>query len=175
MPNKPEFEILVETHSAEIFGYLWRLLGAGVDSEDCLQETFLRAFRAYPKLKNTSNLRAWLYRIATNTAYTSLRRHSRQASLLTDLSSNNYSTTNPSVPDQVEQRLTLIEIQRAVEALPEKQRAALMLRKYQELSYPEIAVALNCREETARANVYQALKKLRKQFAPQSDQQEKVG
>ena len=51
--------------------------------------------------------------------------------------------------------------------LPEKQRAALMMRKYQELTYPEIATVLKTSEESARANVYQALKKLRKQFAAQ--------
>ena len=65
-----------------------------------------------------------------------------------------------SVADRVERKTLLAEVAHAVEALPDQQHAALILRKYQELSYAEIAAALECTEAAARANVYQAVKKL---------------
>ncbi|HLE74330.1 MAG TPA: sigma-70 region 4 domain-containing protein, partial [Anaerolineales bacterium] len=65
---------------------------------------------------------------------------------------------------QVAERTQLAAVRRAVLALPQRQRAALLLRKYQELDYAEIAAALGCSETAARANVYQALKKLRLLF-----------
>jgi RNA polymerase sigma factor (sigma-70 family) len=65
-----------------------------------------------------------------------------------------------SVADRVERKALLEAVTRAVEELPDQQRAALIMRKYQELSYTEIAAALECSEASARANVYQAVKKL---------------
>ena len=69
-----------------------------------------------------------------------------------------------SVADRVERKALLEAVAHAIEALPDQQRAALIMRKYQELSYAEIATALECTEAAARANVYQALKKLQAQF-----------
>ncbi|HLD94885.1 MAG TPA: sigma-70 family RNA polymerase sigma factor, partial [Anaerolineales bacterium] len=71
---------------------------------------------------------------------------------------------------QVLERTQLAAVKQAVMALPDRQRAALMMRKYQELEYAEIAEALDCSEDSARANVYQALKKLREQFAEVEDE-----
>ena len=163
MNSKAAFESLVELHSGELFGYLWRLLGDEAEARDCLQDTFLRAFRAYGRLRNFEQLRAWLYKIATNTARTQLarnHRHERQTvALLEPLPSG-----ERAVDLQVAERTQLAAVRRAVLALPQRQRAALLLRKYQELEYAEIAAALDCSESAARANVYQALKKLRTSF-----------
>jgi RNA polymerase sigma-70 factor (ECF subfamily) len=70
----------------------------------------------------------------------------------------------------VAERTQLAAVKRAVMTLPQRQQAALMMRKYQELDYSEIAAALDCSEDAARANVYQALKKLREQFAEVEDE-----
>lgn len=70
MAHKPPFETLVDEYGKEIFGYLWRMLYDTHDAEDCLQETFLKAFRVYTRTRPDSNYRAWLYKIATNTART---------------------------------------------------------------------------------------------------------
>lgn len=159
----PDFETLVEAHSAELFGYVWRMLRDITDAEDCLQETFLRAYRSFARLRPDTHHRAWLYKIATNTTRTHLRQRGRIAARTIDLDPDLQSDKSPPA-DQVDQRRLLKAVARAVEALPDQQRAALIMRKYQELSYTEIAAALDCTEEAARANVYQALKKLRVQF-----------
>ena len=159
-----DFELLVEKHSAELFAYIWRMLRDTPDAEDCLQETFLRAYRAYARLPIDANQRAWLYKIATNTARTHIKRRGRDQHRMIDLDPD-LQSDHSSPLDRADQREQLALIAQAVEALPYQQRAALMMKKYQELSYGAIAIALDCSEDAARANVYQALKKLRTQFA----------
>ena len=160
---KPDFEELVERHSAEIFAYVWRMLRESNDAEDCLQETFLRAFRSYRRVRAGSNYRAWLYKIATNAARSQWKRRTRSETHSVDLDPE-MQAGEMSVADRVEQQALLAAVTQAVEALPDQQRAALIMRKYQELSYAEIAAALACSEAAARANVYQAVKKLQAQF-----------
>jgi RNA polymerase sigma-70 factor, ECF subfamily len=160
---KPNFDELVERHSAEIFAYVWRLLREARDAEDCLQETFLRAFRSYERVRAGTNYRAWLYKIATNAARSQWKRRARSDARTTELDPDRQADEMP-VADRVERQALLAAVARAVEALPDQQRAALIMRKYQELSYAEIAAALECSEAAARANVYQALKKLQAKF-----------
>lgn len=160
---KPNFDELVERHSGEIFAYMWRMLRDAHDAEDCLQETFLRAFRSYGRVRAETNYRAWLYKIATNTVRSQWKRRKRGEAHTADLDPDWQADEMP-VADRAEQKALLAAVTRAVEALPDQQRAALIMRKYQELSYAEIAAALECSEAAARANVYQAVKKLQTQF-----------
>lgn len=162
-----DFEALVEAHSGEIFAYVWRLLRDTADAEDCLQETFLRAYRSFSRVKTGSNYRAWLYKIATNTARTHVKQRGRISARTLDLDPE-LQSDRLSPADRVLRRETIEAVTRAVEALPHQQRAALIMRQYQELGYDDIAAALDCTEEAARANVYQALKKLRAQFATET-------
>ena len=156
-----DFDVLVDRHSREIFSYLFRLLRNQQDAEDASQETFLRAFRAFPRLKNDSNLRAWLYKIATNVAYTQIKKRKRSNENIVDFSINSLKSLDHNL-EQVDLLETVIQ---TVNKLPHKQRAALLLRNYQGCSYEEISAALDCSPEAARANVYQATKSLRRQLA----------
>jgi RNA polymerase sigma-70 factor (ECF subfamily) len=161
---KPDFDELVERHSAEIFAYVWRMLRETHDAEDCLQETFLRAYRAYGRVRTGTNYRAWLYKIATNTARSHWRRKKRSEARTTEIDPD-LQSGEMSVADRVERKALLAAVARVVEELPDQQRAALIMRKYQELSYAEIAAALTCTEAAARANVYQAVRKLQATFS----------
>ena len=160
MTQQP-FEALVEMHRDEIFAYLWRLI-PGDQAEDCLQETFLRAFRAYERTAPDSNYRAWLYKIATNVARSA---HTRRQRDMTRELNHPIASEGRTLLDSVIFRDDLKVVLQAVETLPHKQRAALMMRKYQEMDYRDIGVALECSPATARAHVYQALKKLRVRLA----------
>jgi RNA polymerase sigma-70 factor (ECF subfamily) len=155
-----DFDGAVQTYSAEIFAYLWRLTGDNGDAQDCLQEAFLRAYRAYGRLPRDANVRAWLYRIASNTAFTHLKRRNREQARASALDpARAASAGGPG--DALIRREALQAVAAEVERLPQQQKAALILRKYQELSYAEIAATLGTTQAAARANVYQAVKRLR--------------
>ncbi|HLF25503.1 MAG TPA: RNA polymerase sigma factor [Anaerolineae bacterium] len=158
--NQPAvpFEQLVERYRAELLGYLVRLLGDVHDAEDVCQEALLHAYRAYGRLAPDSNARAWLYRIATNTAFNALKQRKRRLAHLMEIDLEKLAIDSTPAFEQREQLRAVV---RAVEALPPKQRAALMLRQFQGLGYAEIAAALECNEAAARANVYQAIQRLR--------------
>lgn len=164
MRQKPEFEDLVTSHASEIYAYLWRMLGDRELAQDCLQDVFLRAFQAYVRLDDEANFRAWLYKIATNTALSLRKREakitSREADF--DLAAISHDRT-PHAAYEFQERRERVSI--AVATLPDQQRAAIMLRKYHQLAYSEIAPILDCSESGARANVYQGLKKLRVIFS----------
>jgi RNA polymerase sigma-70 factor (ECF subfamily) len=158
--NALEFDRVVDSFWDEILSYLWRLYSGAPEAEDSFQETFLRAFRAYPELDRNANVRAWLYRIATNVARTDFKRKQnrrlREQRYAKEIWSNRDLTH-----DKVEQHMLFDQAMAMVRALPLKQRAAFMLRKYQGCSYEEIGAILECSHEAARANVYQALRKLK--------------
>jgi len=157
---KPEFADLVEAHAREIHAFVWRLLREDAEAEDVLQSAFLRALRAYDRLPRGANYRAWLYKIAGNEARTQLAKRARRPAALPE----DFPALAPSVEHQAEQRMRLGEVAQAVEGLPHKQRSSLILRNYQGLSYAEIGEILELSPEAARANVYQALRKLRDRF-----------
>ncbi|NIS82547.1 MAG: sigma-70 family RNA polymerase sigma factor [Anaerolineales bacterium] len=167
MPEKPDFDMLVEAHSKEIFAYLWRMIGEPADAEDCLQETFLRAFQAYARLNMGANYRAWLYKIATNVARTFLKQRWQASVRMTDIDPDELPSDHTSL-EVFDKRARLAAVATAVEALPHKQRAALIMRKYQCMSYEEVAYSLGGTEDAARANVYQAIKKLRTMLVPEN-------
>jgi RNA polymerase sigma-70 factor (ECF subfamily) len=139
----------------QILAYLVRLLGDRSDAEDVCQDVFLRVHGADPAGRRQA--RAWVYRIATNAALNVLRRRNRRRALhaSTDVDGVPAATASP------EQREELRRVLLAVERLPGKQRAALMQRRFQGLGYDEIAAVLGCSPAAARANVYQAVRKLR--------------
>ena len=151
MQNDPlTFGQLLERHERELFAYALRISGQRADAEDLYQDTFLAAFRAWPPPRR-GNERAWLYKIATNRMIDRERRAKRIVVNLDDLA-----LAAPPRDD-----VTLADLAGAIETLPTGQRAAFVLRKVQGLPYLEIAVALECTEEAARARVSEAMKKVK--------------
>ncbi|NIM93486.1 MAG: sigma-70 family RNA polymerase sigma factor, partial [Anaerolineales bacterium] len=124
-----DFTAIFETNSGEIYSYLWRLLHDAQDAEDCLQEVFLRAFRAYGRLDRGSNYRAWLYKIATNTAFNFIKKRNSIAMRET-VSDIDRLSDGDSVVNVVETRERLQTVMKVVDELPSKQRSALIMRKY---------------------------------------------
>jgi RNA polymerase sigma-70 factor (ECF subfamily) len=171
------FETLMKSHHDEIYRYLWRLLkSAGrtdrdVEAEDLTQEVFLRAYRAFGRLRQDSNHRPWLYKIATNCAYAALKRGGRQDQHDVPLQDEIYHLQAAAslAPDhQVSVSERLATVRQSIAALPRKQRTAVVLRYLQELSYAEIAATLSCSEDSARANVYQGLRRLRRELGDET-------
>ena len=154
----PTFESLLDRYQAEIMAYIVRSLGDHELAQDVFQETFLRAFRAYRGLSAVANPRAWLYKIASNACHDARRRQARRPLPLEEAAA---------VADRRygADRELAGAVVAFVRLLPRRQRQALVLRKFQDMGYDEIAGALGCTPEAARASVYQALRKVRAHFA----------
>ena len=164
----PSFSTVVAEHGDAIYRYAWHLTRNQSDADDLYQETLFKAFRAYGKLDGDANHRAWLYRIASNTFISDRRKRARE-STLTEAVEQTVPAPAVDHADGLDARALLGDVESSVMALPPKQRAALILRKYHDASYAEIAVSLDTSEVAARANVHEALKKLRNQFADRLD------
>ncbi len=170
----PRFETLIEHHHDEIYAYLWRMLGsdgapgAALDAQDLTQEVFMRAYMAFDRLRPDSKFRAWLYKIATHCAYTALRDKqrtiSRQATRPDETSEGSEDPSHIPLQDTIHAE-TLAALREAVAGLPPAQKGAVVMRYLQALSYTEIAKSLGCSEESARANVSHALRRLRRELA----------
>ena len=156
------FEAVVGAHHAEIRRYLLRITARGSDADDLSQETFLRAFRAYRALPPGSNVRAWLFTIATNLGRNHFRAQGRRRRAYAAAAME----MRPDAPDRTDGHVMVEEardrLERAVGELPGKQRLAFIMRKMHELEYSEIGASLSCSEESARAHVFQALRKVRR-------------
>ena len=157
------FETLIERYHDEIYRYLWRLLrDSPHEPQDITQETFTRAYQAYGRLRADSNYRAWLYKIATNCAYSVLRQRRYETAL--DMVEN-LSAAGDLLPDeQAALNETLAAAGKIIGELPFKQRAAVVMRHLEGFDYTEIALALDCSEDSARANVSQAIRRLRREL-----------
>jgi RNA polymerase sigma factor (sigma-70 family) len=150
----PPFQSLVDAHAGELHRFLVASVGP-TDAEDCLQETLLSALRAYPRLRDGSHLRAWLYTIAQHKATDTLRRHGRHRTEdLDGVEPSRLGTTDThELPDE--------ELWSTVRGLPPKQRAAVVHRFVFDLAYSDIAERLGCSEEAARQSVATGLRRLR--------------
>ena len=147
----PPFQTLIDEHRDDVYRFLRASVGAH-DADDCFQETFIAALRAYPRLRADSNLRGWLFTIAHRKALDSHRARNRRAIPVQEL------------PESVGEPLMNggePELWRAVGDLPTKQRAAVLLRFAGDLAYREIGDATGTSEQAARRNVHEGLKKLR--------------
>ncbi len=160
---KPTFEVVLERYQAEIFRYSMQMTRNPADADDLYQETMLKAYRAYGRLDGDANVRAWMYRIATNTFLSDRRKHGR-VDLLDDVAAQAIPAAQTDHAAGLDARALLQEVAVFVDGLPPKQRVALTLRKYHELGYAEIAETLRCSEAAARASVHEALRKLRDCF-----------
>jgi len=159
----PNFDDVLTSYQREIYRYSLRLTSNQADADDLYQETFLKAYKAFDRLDSGANFRAWLYRIATNTFLSSRRKAIRERPLDTEVDGEIAATVHDQ-PASLDARALLIEVEQFIEELPEKQRVALVLRKYHEFDYRQIGDVLKCSDEAARANVYEALRKLRACF-----------
>lgn len=159
----PTFEAVLERYQAEIFRFAVHLTRNHADADDLYQETVLKAYRAFDRLDGEANHRAWLYRIATN-AFLSDRRKRGRERPLDDLHAAMLPGETADDAARLDAGNLLREVDAFVASLPDKQRLALIQRKYHDLSYAEIADNLRSSEAAARANVHEALRKLRSQF-----------
>ncbi|MFN8162940.1 MAG: sigma-70 family RNA polymerase sigma factor [Solirubrobacterales bacterium] len=153
MSDLPPFQILIDDHAADVMALLRGAVGRA-DAEDCFQETFLSALRAYPKLEEARNLRGWLFKIAHRKAVDHHRAKGRRPVPVAEVAEIAVIDSEPGDG-----------VWNAVGALPPKQRAAVTLRYACDLPHHEIADALGCTPEAARRSLHEGIKRLRKEMA----------
>jgi RNA polymerase sigma factor (sigma-70 family) len=153
----PPFQELLDAHSGDVLGFLIAAVGPQ-DAEDCFQETFLSALRAYPRIDDDSNLRGWLLTIAHRKAIDHHRARAKSPAPQDEVAESTTASTQPSTDGRA-------PIWHAVAELPPKQRTAVALRFACDLRHREIGAALGCSEEAARRNVHEGIKRLREVLA----------
>ncbi len=159
--SQEAFEGVVSEHHGEIYRYLQRVIGPAGDADDLSQETFLRAYRAYGSLPSDANVRAWLFSIATNLAKNHYRSESRRRRAYGEVRASAREAADSAPEAEVVSRETGALVEGIVNRLPLKQRLAFTQRKIHGLDYEAIGRILNCSAESARAHVFQALRKIR--------------
>jgi RNA polymerase sigma factor (sigma-70 family) len=149
----PPFQRFLDVHRDVVWRFLVSSVGRA-EAEDCFQETFIAALRAYPRVRRDSNLRAWVLTIAHRKALDAHRARGRRALPLADTAA----VDGRQAPAHLERDEGLW---RAVHELPPRQRSAVAMRFIADLPHREIATAIGCSEEAARRSLHEGLKKLR--------------
>jgi RNA polymerase sigma factor (sigma-70 family) len=157
--NLPPFQALLDAHRGDVYRFLVASVGP-VDADDCFQETWIAALRAYPRLKTADNLRGWLLRIAQRKAIDSHRARGRRP-LPTDSLPETAAAPAATAPARDDGEPALWA---AVRRLPPKQRAAVFCRSVLGMSYEELAGVLDSSQDAARRNVHEGLKRLREEW-----------
>jgi RNA polymerase sigma factor (sigma-70 family) len=153
----PPFQTLLDRYSHDVHRFLVANVGH-TDADDCYQETWIAALRAYPGLQNAANLRGWLLTIASRKAIDAHRVRGRQAMPMAE-------PPEPAEPSEAgfTPKEDAAELWAAVGALPAKQRAAVVLRYLLDAEYPTVAATMGISEAAARRNVHEGLKRLREE------------
>ncbi|MGH9773430.1 MAG: RNA polymerase sigma factor [Candidatus Acidiferrales bacterium] len=171
--DEESFELLLRKYRTPLVNFLYRMVRDTAVAEDLAQEVFLRVYRARKEYSPSAKFTTWMFRIATNLALNSIRdgRHRQlEISIDTPAEGDDRPFEVPSrdvaADTQMIERDRAEFIKRAVMSLPEKQRAAVLLHKYQEMDYDEIARTLECSESALKSLLFRAYETLRVQLAP---------
>ena len=159
----PPFQTLLDAHGADVHRFLVASVGR-IDADDCYQETWLAALRAYPRLRDSSNLRSWIFTVARHKVIDHVRARRRIAVPVGDVPEPVGDLAEPAPPG--DPALADDDLWARVRELPPKQRMALALRYVADAGYDEISNVMGTSEDAARRNVHEALKRLRTEYRP---------
>ena len=165
------FGILLDKHRSSVVHFLFRMIQNHAVAEELAQEVFLRVYRNRGTYEPTAKFTTWLFRIATHLALNSIRdgRHERTQERLDDDSSDmpirQVKDIRPSVEQSMVYQSKLDEVRQAISALPDKQRAAVLMHKYEEMEYSQIAKVLSCSESAVKSLLFRAYETLRARLA----------
>ena len=171
--DQPAFEYLVQKYRRPMVSFMYRMARNSAIAEDLAQEVFLRVYRSRETYEPSAKFSTWLYRIATNLAVNHARdtRHERpeiQVSLDEPDEESGATLELPDASLNVEQQMVrrerLLAIRKKIEALPEQQRLAVLMHKYQQMDYKQIADVLKKSESATKSLLFRAYETLREQL-----------
>jgi RNA polymerase sigma-70 factor, ECF subfamily len=174
--DETSFALLLERHRAPVVHFLYRMVQNQAISEELAQEVFLRVYRSRATYEPTAKFTTWLFRIATHVALNSIRDRKKEKgheSLDQDAAEGRdgdalprqLADAQPLVEEELVRATRRNEIRKAVESLPEKQRAAVLMHKYEGLDYQQIAKVLQCSESALKSLLFRAYETLRSRLA----------
>lgn len=163
------FSLILERHRHGLVNFMNRMVQNQGVAEELAQEVFLRVYRARASYEPTAKFTTWFYRIATHVALNWLRDHKKDKSVesldepVSEASSLMREPVDgvPTAEERMMGEARLGEVRRAVDRLPAKQRAAVLMHKYEELEYVQIAASLECSESAVKSLLFRAYETLR--------------
>ncbi len=176
--DEASFELLLHRYRTPLVNFLYRMVRNREQAEDLAQEVFLRVYRARGEYVPSAKFTTWLFRIATNLALNSVRdtryqkledsidAPARMDSEDGDDRPLDVAEPHPNIEQHLVEDARVKMIRHAIDKLPEKQRAAVLLHKYEELDYAEIAKILSCSESALKSLLFRAYEALRVELAP---------
>lgn len=159
--DREAFSLLVERYAHPLTMMIFRMVRDQEDARDISQHVFLKAYERLPVFRNSSSFKTWLYKVAVN----AVRDHLRKPKTASPSGALDSLVDPAKSPAQLlEREQELHRIREAVHGLPERQRMTLQLRMYEGMDYGQIAQILGGRESTARGNLYEAVKALKRKL-----------
>jgi RNA polymerase sigma-70 factor (ECF subfamily) len=168
------FALLLERHRGPVVHFLYRMVQNPSVSEELAQEVFLRVYRSRATYEPTAKFTTWLFRIATHLALNWVRDgkkekgHESLDEQVVDGVDRQVRDRQPTIEQAMLYEVKMTEVRQAIEALPAKQRAAVLMHKYEELEYAQIARALSCSESAVKSLLFRAYESLRSRLAHMS-------
>ena len=172
--DREAFGLLVHRYRKPLINFIYRFTTNPGESEDLAQEVFVRAYQSAAKYEPKAAFSTWLYRIATNVALNYLRDHKPQLSRSLDSGLQSEESAQwlelrdkrALADERLMERERELQIRRALASLPENQRLAVVLTKYQELSLRDAGAILNCSETAVKSLIFRAYTTLREVLLP---------
>lgn len=165
------FALLLERHRGPVIHFLYRMVQDRAICEELAQEVFLRVYRSRATYEPTAKFTTWLFRIATHLALNWIRDRKGEHGTesldreLPDGATRQVSDQRPNIEQEMVKEARQEEIRRAIRMLPAKQRAAVLMHKYREMEYSQIAAALQCSESAIKSLLFRAYESLRDRLA----------
>jgi RNA polymerase sigma-70 factor (ECF subfamily) len=172
--NEDAFAQLIRRNQHKVFSVIYRFLGDRAESEDITQEVFLRVYRTAGRYEPTAKFSTWLYRIATNISLNAIRNKSRIRAVSLEVRPDDSDDFHRQIPDEdspepgahlAGEELSRV-VMAAIEQLPEQQKAAIVLNKYEGLSYEDVAGILSCSVMAVKSLLSRARSNLKTKLMP---------
>ena len=160
------FRMLLNKHRIPVVNFLYRMVQDRAVAEELGQEVFLRVYRSRGSYEVSAKFTTWLFRIATHVALNNIRdnkaeRVGRRVDEDSEGRARELPDRAPSTEQRLVERARLQEVRDAIGRLPEKQRAAVLMHKYEEMEYSQIAAVLECSESAVKSMLFRAYETLR--------------
>ncbi len=157
------FDVLVVRHQKSIQRVCYRFTGNAEDAADLTQEVFVKAYRSLPKFRGTSAFSTWLYRIAVNASLSFKASRKNRAEDWDE--DHDIVAEGPTAEESLDSRMNAETVRKALDTLPEKQRVTVIMKVLEERTHAEVAEILGSNVGTVKANLFFAIRNLRKQLS----------